>query len=628
MNLRNRKQEISFSQIPKTVPPRREDHNLNEYYVRQQNFRSEPKDMVLNFYYSMKLIFNNNFEYYCKQIILSNVGRVELHKAHIFGSISLTRSTVIINECIFEKPFTGVDYFISATNRSTCMISNSSFIETKLYGLCVDDYSEMGLESCIIMKCELNSISVTGHSKLIAQNTSLLENNSNGITVNNESEVFLTNCVIKNTKKKGLSVTSSTSKLKGCSFAFNGSGAVSYTKSIGNTMDNCQIQGSLAVSIKLEDSRLTIENSNITQSKKTLLRATLNSFINCKNTTFSDCKWSLVSIYGSTQFNCTNSLFEYSYIRGINASDETQLRLNGCIFRRFAESAIHVIATKKVFIDDCIFNNCRYSGIDVCDYGFASVNNSIFAGGFENCAKIYTGASCMMNNVSFFGPFHHAIKIFYGGFGFFTDCIFGNLQDALKFDKIKPFAAHATMAKMIDKSPPVFECFDRCDSKAKYDSRFIKVDSKWLTTVTHCYIMGVGHYEIIANQMRIKKGSKIDVQKLKPANCRICRKKAVGVHFSPCGHCTYCKECFQKSDFKQPKRCPVCKSNIERFVLRIDSADDGLCPICYDSQVDSIILPCGHTLCNDCSIHWFSSSSNCPICREANVKVRLFVPYE
>lgn len=620
--------EINFSQIPKTIPPRRLDQNLNEYYVKRQNLKTEPKDMTLHFYYSMKLIFNNQWEYYCKQIILANVGCVELCNAHIFGSISLTQSTVIINGCIFEKPLSGVDYFVSATNHSVCKISNSNFIETQLYGLCVDDYSEMSLDSSIILKCGLSSLSVTGHSKCYAISSSFLESNSNGIVVNNESEIYFTSCIIKNTKKKGMNISSSSAKLKNCTFANNGSGAISFTKSLGNIMDNCQIQNSSSVSVKVDNSRLTIQDSYITKSKKTCLRATMSSFLNIKNSTFSECKWSLISIYGTTQFHCSNSLFENSNCRGINVSDETHLNLKSCTFRHFTENGIHIVNSKDVKIDDCIFNDCRYSGLDVCDYGYANVNNSIFAGGFDHCVRIYTGASCSMSNVCFFGPFHHSINVFYGGFGFFTNCIFGNLQNALKFEKIKPFAAHAIMSKMIDKGPSILECFDRLDSNSKYDIRFIKFNTKWFSSATNCFIIGAGRYELVANQKRIKNGCHIPVDQLTPANCRICKKPAVGVHFSPCGHCAYCRECWKRDDVKQPKRCPICKSSVEKTVIRIDSDEDSRCPICYDAKVNSIILPCGHTACDECAVHWLRTSSICPICRESSVKVRLFVPYE
>lgn len=620
--------EVQFSRIPETVPPRRMDQTLTEYHVKRQDFRREPKDIILNFHYSMKLIFNNQWEYHCKQITLSNVGRVELHKAHIFGSISIVQSTLVVNDCIFEKPLNGIDYFISATNKSTCMISNTNFSDTQLYGLCVDDYSEMGLNSCIILKCGLASLSVTGKSKCYCQNTTILENLTNGIIVKMNSEIYLTDCIIKNTKKKGMSVTSSFAKLKNCVFANNGSSALSFSKSIGNTMENCEITGCSSVSLKLEDSRLTILNSRIHHSKKTCIRSVLNSHLNVKKCTFSDCKWSLISIYGETHFNCAASLFEMSNIRGITASDDSHLNLIGCTFRHFSENGVRVIGTKNAFIDDCVFYNCRLSGLDVCDYGDAIVNNSIFAGGYEHGVKVFTGASCSMDNVYFFGPFHHAINLNYGGFGFFSNCIFGNLQNSLKFENIRPFAAHANMLKMIKSKSSICECFDRLDKNSKYDTRFIKVNTQWFSTVTHCFIIDVGQYELIANQNRIKNTLSIPIEKLKPAKCKICEKSAIGIHFYPCGHCVYCTECWNKSDTRHPKRCPVCRSIIEKTVSRIDTSDDDKCPICYDAQIDSIILPCGHTVCKECAMHWLKTSSICPFCREANVKVRQFVPYE
>ncbi|KAI7855830.1 zinc finger, C3HC4 type-domain-containing protein [Circinella umbellata] len=52
------------------------------------------------------------------------------------------------------------------------------------------------------------------------------------------------------------------------------------------------------------------------------------------------------------------------------------------------------------------------------------------------------------------------------------------------------------------------------------------------------------------------------------------------------------------------------------------TSDDSLCRICLDAEQNCVFLDCGHMVaCMDCAKQLLSSKNECPICREAILKL-------
>ena len=49
----------------------------------------------------------------------------------------------------------------------------------------------------------------------------------------------------------------------------------------------------------------------------------------------------------------------------------------------------------------------------------------------------------------------------------------------------------------------------------------------------------------------------------------------------------------------------ICKHNINAYKNKLE------CSICFDNNIDTVLVPCGHTFCLKC----INSSSNCYICK-------------
>lgn len=60
-------------------------------------------------------------------------------------------------------------------------------------------------------------------------------------------------------------------------------------------------------------------------------------------------------------------------------------------------------------------------------------------------------------------------------------------------------------------------------------------------------------------------------------------------------------------------------------IVKPEDASKKMCPICFESEVNTVLVPCGHTYCKGCSENDRSRNAKCPQCRSViNARVKLF----
>jgi len=60
-------------------------------------------------------------------------------------------------------------------------------------------------------------------------------------------------------------------------------------------------------------------------------------------------------------------------------------------------------------------------------------------------------------------------------------------------------------------------------------------------------------------------------------------------------------------------------------IVKPEDAQKKMCPICFESEVTTVLVPCGHTYCKGCSENDRSRNAKCPQCRSViNARIRLF----
>ena len=60
-------------------------------------------------------------------------------------------------------------------------------------------------------------------------------------------------------------------------------------------------------------------------------------------------------------------------------------------------------------------------------------------------------------------------------------------------------------------------------------------------------------------------------------------------------------------------------------IVKPEDAQKKMCPICFESEVNTVLIPCGHTYCKGCSDIDRSRNAKCPQCRSViNSRIKMF----
>jgi archaellum component FlaC len=60
-------------------------------------------------------------------------------------------------------------------------------------------------------------------------------------------------------------------------------------------------------------------------------------------------------------------------------------------------------------------------------------------------------------------------------------------------------------------------------------------------------------------------------------------------------------------------------------VVKEEHKEKKMCPVCFDSEVNTALVPCGHTYCKGCSEADRSRYAKCPQCRtQINARIKIF----
>nr|CAB3263830.1 zinc finger protein ZF(ZZ/RING)-1 [Phallusia mammillata] len=106
--------------------------------------------------------------------------------------------------------------------------------------------------------------------------------------------------------------------------------------------------------------------------------------------------------------------------------------------------------------------------------------------------------------------------------------------------------------------------------------------------------------------------------------CQLCEDYPAVVHFGPCGHVILCVDCARRAKKCVECKKPICSksvngedlpltSNVEQMQQKLNALqEEKTCPICMETQMEVVFVPCGHTTCRKCS----ETLKVCHICRK------------
>jgi hypothetical protein len=291
---------------------------------------------------------------------------------------------------------------------------------------------------------------------------------------------------------------------------------------------------------------------------------------------------------------------------GIIIRNQSRAAIQKCTIENVKQFGIVVSDSKEVSIASSFVFNCKEASLSCYNHSEVHISESFFVGPSIIGINVFTGGFVYANDSTIAGMRNVAVWLHHGGSGRFTSTLIHTEVCETKGELIERI-----------KEIPIMDCCG--DVK---DETLFRVETKRPVVATGCVVIGRGIVDVVQTE---EEECGIGVI---PARCKGCGCVANDCYFSGCGHCLYCRKCWNLMELK-PIRCELCLMPIEKVVGPIDVSHDEerTCGICLIGKVNAIVVPCGHLICAECGKSWFDQHSECPYCREPCAKWRRFVSY-
>jgi len=589
-------------------------------------------DKIITINVSGTFSFDPIYEYECDYILIKGNVVVSIAGMKLKGGIRVKGCRLKMQFCSLKFPKS--DYFVLCEEGTEAVIENSNFHDTKLFGI--------GLDSsvCTLMACTVNntvnhSVIATGHSRILIESCSFGYTNGSHMYLDSQSECTINESNFLQSNSSSLFLNSESRVIVNKSlFRNNKHGAITlYYKSVG-TIKECEVYDSYDTSILIDDSLCDIIDTRIIGSEGNGINASNDSIANIYNSHLASTQWPLIVVCDSSFCRVFKCSFEDSQMSAIVARNRSSLEISDCKISDSCECGIRIAFCKNVKISKCQIWNINYEGISIYDQSSAFISDCIIAGKVQTAIGVFTGGHADCNGLFLLGPFDHAVRVHHGGSANVSDCrmIFISNEVAEK-----SFLDISKMIKLCHKTSidnPLIgdnsdgELINNDKPKKKLLLKdLFKAESKWSLSVINSYFYPYGSFELNSNSYGNYNPNIVEQSMLN--KCIHCQQYKKLLHYVPCGHQVYCKECWHATETK-PKRCEYCFLPVDKATPQINVGDESssICPICYSNKTDGVIIPCGHMLCHDCSHKWDKTSPECPFCREEKAQYRGLVPYE
>lgn len=556
------------------------------------------------------LDFENSEEITCKRLKISNCN-VKITNLNLIGSITCEEGDLILENSNIHSPDDSVDYILTITN-STVQVENCKFSKTSHFGICVDDHGKLSVKNSILSNIKIFGIVLTGFSDLDAYSTVFSDVDTASIYVADCCSAKLVDCEFTGAQKRAISAKNATLlSLEGCTIRNCLISALYVTYVEQFLMLRCNLLDCSHTALYLENVTGVIKHVNIQRCKGNGINASHNTKV-------------LI-----TKCRIYNTLFPpialcESSVGLIKKTEILDSEMSGIIIR----------SNSKASIEDTNIANVKQFGLSISDSLHVEVKRCYIVNCGHSSIASYNGSHVKMTSCNLFGPSLYGINIFTAGrVSGYDTTICGMNESAIW--------AHHAGSFDLDKSVICTECFNGenetisgyiksidVDKILEVDpNAIIRNESKRPVSFEKGFVVGIGWYDYELNQDNSEPtlGSNATHPR-----CKLCGKDSFNCVFTRCGHSIYCNDCWNSLEVK-PEACELCLMPTSGVVSPINCSpegEEGICAICMEAESDSIILPCGHQTCWECSRQWFTNSMECPFCREKNSHSQRFVSYE
>lgn len=568
-------------------------------------------ELDLNISTDLVLTFDKTHEISCKSIKILDA-TVTIHDLALKGTISIINSVVTIHNCIIHDPNSSADYLLSAEKSSTVFIYDSLFEECQRFGICGDDGSSIRAENCIFSKIRYNAAIFTSHSSFTANYCQFNQISSDVVYLDYESTATLNSSTIENSEKRAISINLNSSLcLSSCIIRNCEHGAVFSTYCDRVLIDSCTINDCRHTAMYFEHSAAAIKNCTISSCNGNGINAAHQTKMMISGCDVKKTVYPPIAI-------CDNS---FGYIKCCRVSDS---KMSGIIIRN----------RSTAIIETSTIENSAQHGICISDSLNINIQKCLLIGNAESAISCYNQSIVQIKTSYILGPSRFGIDIFTGArvtccdltcIGMKESCVWLHHGGSGKFYTLlmatKPIESRQDVVTALS-SLNIEECREEVPLE-----KLFKIETKRPVFCKNSFATGNENFELALNLDVSYAPSGLEATHPK---CKICGKDSSSCCYSTCGHSLYCLECWKALEQK-PDKCELCLMQIDKISVPIDCSngeDVGVCSICYFNNVDTLIVPCGHTICYECSSHWFQTNSECPFCREKVCRAINCVSYE
>lgn len=609
---------FSFDQLPDIISKCTEYKDQLITFTDQLNIDLSAEELKITS--DLSITFPHH-KFSCKRISISNC-KVVFHNLDMSGSIRVENdATLQLYDSTIQNPDDSIDYILSAQTGSSVDATNCTFAGTTHFGVSADEHSSLSFYHCIFKNIALYGIAVTCSSTLKCVDSTFRDMESDSIFVSDRCSANIMGCEFVGSQKRAVTVKNGEylifdrSVVKNCSLsAFY----ISYCEKF--IMNLCTINDCSHTAIYLEHVTGFIQKTMISNCNGNGVNASHSSKVLITNCNFSKTTFPSIAICESSSGVIQESEISDSEMSGLIVRSNSTASIKKTTIQNAKLFGISVSDSKDVTVDETFILKCEQSAITVYNNSRININSTHLVGPCKYGINCFTGGFVSSIDTTILGMSETAIWLHHAGSGIFDKLIIsptpitGNSDIAQIVNELE-----LEQKSVTDKTKGEKNSIDKL--------RIVKNESKRFFVIKSSYVVGLGCYEDHANIDA--KEAPFGLNSVKP-KCSLCGSDSSNCVYSRCGHSMYCNKCWDEMETK-PEKCELCLMPVNGVVAPINCSyenDDGICSICYTNKIDTVILPCGHTICYECAVHWFQSSIECPFCREKNTRPQLFVSYE
>ena len=609
---------FSFDQLPDIISKCTEYKDQLITFTDQPNIDLSTEELKITS--DLSITFPPH-EFSCKRIFISNC-KVVLRNLVMSGSIRVENdATLHLHDSTIQNPDDSIDYILSAQSGSSIFATNCTFSGTSHFGVSGDEHSNLSFYHCIFKNITLYGIAVTCSSTLKCTDSTFRDLESDSIFIADHCSASIAGCEFIGAQKRAIAVKNADcikfdhSIIKNCTLS------AFYVSNCNQFMMNlCTITDCSHTAIYLEHVTGYVQKTMISNCNGNGVNASHSSKVFIMQCNFNKTSFPSIAICESSSGTIQECEIADSEMSGLIVRSNSNASIEKTTIQNAKLFGISVSDSKEVNVEQSFIIQCEQSAISVYNNSRINVNSTNLVGPCKYGINCFTGGFVSSVDTTILGMSESAIWLHHSGSGIFDKLIISpspitNDSDIVQLINELSQEQKSNSDQMTGVSPQI------------NPTKIVKNESKRFFVISSSYVVGLGCYESHANIDA--KEAPFGLNAIK-AKCSICGSDASSCIYSRCGHSMYCNDCWNKIEEK-PVACELCLMPINGVVSPINCShdgDDGICSICFTNEIDTVILPCGHTICYECAIHWFQSSIECPFCREKNSRPQLFVSYE